>query len=1086
MGGISAGVGLISGIDSASLIEQLLAVESRVKIPIQARIARLATAKSALLDINSSLLSLQSFASAFRTNSIFESVSTLSSNPDVIGVSTNGRPQPGSYSFLVKQLAKSSQYLSHGFASRDNTPLGLDTLSLELGNGRLDSDIPLSSLNGGDGVQRGIISITDRSGSSAEIDLSQTTSVNEVLSKINGTSGISIQASIEGDHILLTDLSAGGGVLTVSDGIGNSTASDLGIVGTGAGSTLVGSEINRLGMNTSLSDFNGGLGVFIRDGVTDFNLVFGATTYEIDLGQVNAPITGESLLEKLNNGDGISINDDPEEPDFTITSSTGVSVDIDLGRILDEDGLTQQDEVESVQDLIDRVNGALSEEFGPGQVTMTINSSSDGFVITDNLGGSTDLQVSGAGPGATSTADDLGILGSSSSGEIIGSTVLNEVQTARAQTIQDLSDRVFSATAGRVTVEVAADGKSLEFNSGNLSGVVTSGAPGFTGDPADISERTLSDLGFADGDDISITTGGRVLSGFGSALLSNINGGAGLNGAGTIIITDSSENSLEITGLDSVETVSELINTVNDQLQSAGVAVTMSLDSARSGVVFTDNAAGESELGITGSLAVQLGVDAISSTGSVASGNLEIQYVSQSTKLSDLNFGRGIGTGTFRLTDSTGSTATVKIDGDDDSLYEVMKLINTRGLEIRAEINANGDGINLIDTTSETGALATSKMKIEDLNGTVASSLRIDGEASSAGGNISGSYAIEIDLDVTDTMDDLISKLDEMNAPITATVLNTGAGSKPWYLSFTSSISGTDGDLVIDTGKVDLGLDELVQAQDAQAFVGSTNPAEALLVSSSDNQLDYVVDGLSIDLLQADDNPVTITVERDDEAIVTAVSSFTDSFNEVMSKINGYDSYDAETEVRGPLLGDSTVALVRSRLYATLQSRVQNVDGPYQYLSQVGIRLGSNGAIEFDDDKFQQAYASDPEGVEALFTAYDAQTTTSEVLDEIDPGISIEQNNTFYSSLGFGDIFSQLLEGLTDSTVGTVTLADERFQTQIESQTDRLELIDQRIDAKRGRLQREFFAMEAALAQMQSQQGALLSLSSNLNIAGLG
>ena len=136
MGGISAGVGLISGIDSASLIEQLLAVESRVKIPIQARIARLATAKSALLDINSSLLGLQSFASAFRVNSVFDSVNALSSNPDVLGVTASGRPQPGSYSFLVKQLAKSSQYLSHGFASRDSTPLGLDSLSLELGNGR--------------------------------------------------------------------------------------------------------------------------------------------------------------------------------------------------------------------------------------------------------------------------------------------------------------------------------------------------------------------------------------------------------------------------------------------------------------------------------------------------------------------------------------------------------------------------------------------------------------------------------------------------------------------------------------------------------------------------------------------------------------------------------------------------------------------------------------------------------------------------------------------------------------------------------------------------------------------------------------
>ena len=39
-------------------------------------------------------------------------------------------------------------------------------------------------------------------------------------------------------------------------------------------------------------------------------------------------------------------------------------MDIDLGRILDEDGLTQQDEVESVQDLIDRV----IENLGPGSV----------------------------------------------------------------------------------------------------------------------------------------------------------------------------------------------------------------------------------------------------------------------------------------------------------------------------------------------------------------------------------------------------------------------------------------------------------------------------------------------------------------------------------------------------------------------------------------------------------------------------------------------------------------------------------------------------------------------------------------------
>ena len=167
----------------------------------------------------------------------------------------------------------------------------------------------------------------------------------------------------------LEDFSGGGGVITVVDGAGNSTASDLGLAGTSATNTLTGSDINRLGMNSTLSSLNDGRGVLVRDGVTDFTLTVGPNDFEVDLGRVDSPITGDTLLEKLNNGDGVAINDDPEQGDFTIVSSTGVSVTIDLGRVLDDDGLTIQDEVETVQDLIDRVNGALTEEFGAGGVT---------------------------------------------------------------------------------------------------------------------------------------------------------------------------------------------------------------------------------------------------------------------------------------------------------------------------------------------------------------------------------------------------------------------------------------------------------------------------------------------------------------------------------------------------------------------------------------------------------------------------------------------------------------------------------------------------------------------------------------------
>jgi flagellar hook-associated protein 2 len=1082
MGGISAGVGLISGIDTTALIEQLLAVESRIKFPIQARIARLSTAKSALLDINSRLLTLQGTASAFRTNDIFNSVLATSSNSDALGVTASGSPQPGSYAFIVKRLASSSQFLSHGFSTRDSTPLGLDTLGIELGNGRLTREQPLSELNGGDGVQRGRFKITDRSGATAEIDLSDATSLNEVIDAINSASGISVSASIDGNGLSLEDFSGGSGTLTVVDGVGNSTASDLGIAGTSTSNTLVGTDVNVLGMNTTLSSLNDDRGVLIRDSVTDFTLTVDGNDFNIDLGRVDSPITGETLLSKLNNGDGVSINDDPEQGDFTIVSSTGVSVTIDLGRVLDEDGLTIQDEVETVQDLIDRVNGALTEEFGAGGVTMTLNADANGFVMNDTLGGPDELRVEGEGIGGDSTAEDLGIFGTAVSGTLQGDVLRNEVQTARATTIGDLAQRVNSATGGRVFVNITSDGQGIEFDASGFTIALSEGSPGFTGDAADIPARTLSDLGFViDGSSGTTLSGERILSGLGTSLISGLNGGSGIGTGDSLTITDTDGGSVTLTGLSFAQTMSELIEMAQDQIDQSSVQVDFGLDPSGSSLqVKSLNSSNSQALAISGDLASGLGLNIVALGDVITGSNLELQYVTQSTQLSDMNYGRGIGTGSFRLTDSTGATATVQIGKDVESLYEVMKLINTRGLQIRAEINANGDGLELIDTTTETGTVAVSKMKVEDLSGTVANGLRISGESETVGGLIDGSYSINVDLDPTDTIDDLIAKLAEANAPISATVLNTGDGNKPWFLSMTSDITGAAGDLVINTGGVDLGLDQLVQGQDAQAFIGSDDPASGLLVSSSTNEMNGVIEGVSLDLKQAGPDPITVKIERDDDSVVAAVKAFTDAFNEAISRIDEYDSYDSENEVRGPLLGDSTAGLVRTRLFSTLQQKAQDVDGPYQYLSQVGIRLGSSGEIEFDEDKFLTAYQADPSGMESLFNTFDSQTTTSEVLGEADSGITVEVDSTVYVSLGFGDLFDRLLEDLTDPTTGTVTLADERFQTQIDSQNDRITQIDQRLEAKREKLQREFLAMETALAQLQGQQGALLSMGGNL------
>ncbi len=84
MGSISTGIGLISGIDTASLIDSLITLESRGKVSLQTRLASLQTQQTALLDINSKLLALKSSAQAFRKDSIFRSNLATSSNEEIL------------------------------------------------------------------------------------------------------------------------------------------------------------------------------------------------------------------------------------------------------------------------------------------------------------------------------------------------------------------------------------------------------------------------------------------------------------------------------------------------------------------------------------------------------------------------------------------------------------------------------------------------------------------------------------------------------------------------------------------------------------------------------------------------------------------------------------------------------------------------------------------------------------------------------------------------------------------------------------------------------------------------------------------
>ncbi|MCZ6542407.1 MAG: flagellar filament capping protein FliD [Planctomycetota bacterium] len=589
--------------------------------------------------------------------------------------------------------------------------------------------------------------------------------------------------------------------------------------------------------------------------------------------------------------------------------------------------------------------------------------------------------------------------------------------------------------------------------------------------------RDLGILTASPGVGSSTVDGNRLITGLNSVLVRNLNGGAGLGGETTLTITDRNGGNDTFT-IDELGSLSDIISQINS---SSNIAVTASLNSSGTGLLITDTSNRSSNLTIAGNAADDLGIQADVAANTIEGTNLQLRYVSEATLLSDLNYGRGVGTGVFRITDGYGNVADVNIDSDALTLFDIIQEINSRGLAIKARVNDNGDGLLLKHDPNSASPVETGEpfvtIKVETLSGTTAADLNILGEADAVAEDIDGSYERVVTLAISDSLSDVVGKINDAGIPVSASIINTGSGATPFRLNFSSNITGRLGELIIDSGGVDLGLTTLSDGRDAKVFFGSDDPSQGFLITSSSNSISDVVPGVTIDLVSASDDSVTVTVTRDTQKIEDAVFQFVTTFNDAIGRINDYDSFDVDSEERGPLLGNSTTARLRSALYRVAQGLATGVETQYQRLSQVGIRIGAEGVLTFDKDKFREAYENDPQAVENLFAAFKGSTTTTK---EIAPGVTVNVTEQTFTVLGFGDLFDQLLDGLTNSIDGTMTLADQVFQDQIDLTKSRIDAFDVRLDARRARLVRQFVAMETALAQLQGMNNALLSLSGNL------
>lgn len=828
----------------------------------------------------------------------------------------------------------------------------------------------------------------------------------------------------------------------------------------------------------------------------------GATSFSFESDK--ARLDREMSLSELNDGKGV------ERGKIVITDSQGNAATIDLSKVA------------SVDEALDAINGN-----GVAKVTASVQ---DGkFVIKDIAGGSSAWSIGNAT--GSNTATSLGIVatGLAAGSTSLGSTVYRAHEGTLLSTLNDLNGVSIRSTAGSAAYNftINVDGDAVKVNVGDVydtdnkktDGAVTtmggvlkrindaltaaghsevaasideSGRFKITGTASSVitvtennstTAKDLGILGSANGS--GVLTGKRVLAGINSTLTSTLNGGQGISGDGQVNITtrDGFSFSVTLSADTSMDEIMRQIEAASGTGSNGKARVTMRVGDKGTGLELIDNTGGSSNLYVTGSpladtaqsLGISTGSSGVSSS-TVTGTNLQHKYMARSTRLADLNAGKGVGTGKIKLTDSSGATATVDIGDDSKTLGDIIDEINSASggtLNLVASINANGDGL-LITERNSGGAV---KIKVEDTSGSVAKLLGIAGAATGtdSSNKIDGSQEKKVTFDPSDTLQQMMDKINAAGVGVTATIINDGSSVSPFRLSLTSRSTGSNGRVLIDTGSFDLGLSTIDQGQDAKVFFGATDPAKAVLLTSSTNTLDGVVSNVKIDLKGTSTNPQTLTVSRDTQAIVDQVNLFISAFNTAVDRVNQNTRYDSTTDQSGALLGDSTALQLRSALFTMVQTPAKGLTGKYTRLTDVGVTVGDGGTLSLDADKFRAAMQDDPAAVKDLFVA-------REVEDDqyIDLGDGVKARNPnfgkSFSKLGLASAFEELATRYIDSSTGILSLRKKSIDDQITNQSKRIDDFTERLDQKRAILESQFIAMEQAIGQMQTQQNALGSL----------
>lgn len=283
-----------------------------------------------------------------------------------------------------------------------------------------------------------------------------------------------------------------------------------------------------------------------------------------------------------------------------------------------------------------------------------------------------------------------------------------------------------------------------------------------------------------------------------------------------------------------------------------------------------------------------------------------------------------------------------------------------------------------------------------------------------------------------------------------AALINIEAGTSNFtdIMGYTNSKWNSDGSL--DETRLSVANQEL--GSNAKFTINGTKYSATSNTITSDITK---IKGLTLNLKDiTENNPVTITIEKDKDKVANTIESVVESYNELMKNV------DEQISTTGKLHDQSTLKMIRNQL-RTIMTGSDAGATVFRNLSAIGISVSSASAnntstsnesiidLSFDRDKFLEAYAKDADAVKALLVG-----------GASNQGVFTKVEN--------------LLESSLKSVTGYFDVTEKSIKSDINKTAMKITKANEAIERYRAQLEKRFSSMNMMIAGMQQQYSSFL------------